>query len=136
MLKNFLIATTFLLVSNINAQDILTANGDKIASISTAGIVTDGNDQQIGEITSTGEVKNYKGTVIGIINGDNFSYADGSVAGNRNVTDSETQVLLMNNILFGTVQNGNTLLSSNGVISYRSTGTVSETQLLAFFFFF
>jgi hypothetical protein len=134
-IKPLLIVFTFLLVANINAQEIVTANGDTIARIDEAGIVTDAMHQQIGEIAGNA-VKNSKGEVVGNLVGYRFYDVSGNLLGERKVVKGVHQLVMAGDFVLCTIEAGSQLVQTGGKVLIRSSGTVTQKQLIAYFFYF
>lgn len=130
---------SLLLISSINifSQQIVVGEKDTIANISSSGIVTDVMNNQIGEITSSGVIKNAQGETLGNIVGNEFKDVSGFVRGEKVVTGSETQIKVGGEVVIAVVQSGNIIIDSHtNQVLINSVGTVSETQLIAYFLFF
>lgn len=130
---------SLLLISSINifSQQIVVGEKDTIANISSSGIVTDVMNNQIGEITSSGVIKNAQGETLGNIVGNEFKDVSGFVRGEKVVTGSETQIKVGGEVVIAVVQSGNKIIDSHtNQVLINSVGTVSETQLIAYFLFF
>lgn len=134
--KILLLVTTFFTFSNLFSQQIIVMQKDTVASISVEGIVKDGMNQQIGEISSSGEVRNSQGEIIGSIDGNKFKNADGTILGEKKNVGNEVQIIMPGELVFATVQSGNKIAEINGSIIMSSTGSVTELQLITYFFFF
>ncbi len=130
---------SLLLISSINifSQQIVVGEKDTVSSISSSGIVTDVTGNQIGEITSSGVIKNAQGETLGNIVGNEFKDVSGVVRGEKVVVGNEAQIKIGGDVIIAIVQSGNKILDyhTNQVL-INSVGTVSETQLIAYFLFF
>lgn len=135
-MKTLSIIFLLCLTTTVFSQKIVVGEKDTIASISTSGIVTDAMNNQIGEITSSGEIKNVNGQVIGNIVGDEFKDVSGMVRGEKVVTGNETQIKMGADVIIATIQSGNKIIDGNNTVLLSGTGTVSENQLIAYFLFF
>lgn len=130
---------SLLLISSINifSQQIVVGEKDTVANISSSGTVTDVMNNQIGEITSSGVIKNAQGETLGNIVGNEFKDVSGFVRGEKVVTGSETQIKVGGEVVIAVVQSGNKIIDSHtNQVLINSVGTVSETQLIAYFLFF
>jgi len=94
-------------------------------------------NNQIGEITSSGVIKNAQGETLGNIVGNEFIDVSGIVRGEKVVVGNETQIKMGGDVIIATVQSSNKIIDyhTNQVL-INSVGVVSETQLIAYFLFF
>lgn len=137
IMKPLLIIMLLSLTTTVFSQQIVVGEKDTIANISSSGIVTDATNNQIGEITSLGVIKNAQGETLGNIVGNEFKDVSGFVRGEKVITGSETQIKIGGEVIIAIVQSGNKILDyhTNQVL-INSVGTVSETHLIAYFLFF
>ncbi len=135
--KQILLLSLFLICSiNAFSQQIVVGEKDTIASINTSGIVTDAMNNQIGEITSSGVIKNAQGETLGNIVGNEFKDVSGIVRGEKVVIGNETQIKMGADVIIATIQSGNKIIDGNNTVLLSAVGTVSESQLIAYFLFF
>lgn len=136
--KQILILSLFLISSfNAFSQQIVVGEKDTLAMIYSSGIVTDALGMTIGEITSSGVIKNAQGETLGNIVGDKFIDVSGIVRGEKVVAGSETQIKIGGDVITSIVQSGNKIIDhQTNEVLMNSVGTVSETQLIAYFLFF
>ena len=135
-IKKIALITALFFAMNTYGQNTLTINGDTIASISSSGILTDVMNQQIGEITTNGEVKNSQGQIIGNTVGNVFKNASGKAIATKRTINGVTELVQLGNIVIATIQNGNRIIGSNGTVLITSSGSTNETQLLIYFLYF
>lgn len=135
--KQILLLSLFLICSiNVFSQQIVVGEKDTVANISSSGIVTDVMNNQIGEITSSGVIKNAQGETLGNIVGNEFKDVSGFVRGEKVVVGNETQIKVGGDVVIATIQSGNKIIDGNNTVLLIAVGTVSESQLIAYFLFF
>ena len=136
--KQILLLSLLLICSiNVFSQQIVVGEKDTVAMINSSGIVMDALGIKIGEITSAGVVKNAQGETLGNIVGNEFKDVSGIIRGEKVVTVSETQIKIGGEVVIALIQSGNKIIDSHtNQVLINSVGTVSETQLIAYFLFF
>lgn len=136
MIKMIIVLATLFLTVNSYGQGILSPEGDTLATIDPVGAVFDGMKQQVGEILSSGEVKNRQGEIIGNIVGTKFNNAQGVLLGELKVVGGITQIVMPGDFVFATIVSGNQLVDITGNILVKSSGNITQLQLVAYFFYF
>ncbi len=137
IMKPLLIIMLLSLTTTVFSQQIVVGEKDTVANISSSGIVTDAMNNQIGEITSSGVIKNAQGETLGNIVGNEFKDVSEFVRGEKVVAGNETQIKVGGEVIIATVQSGNKIIDHHtSQVLINSVGTVSETQLIAYFLFF
>jgi len=134
-IKKLLFAIALLISINSFSQDIITADGDTVANINSSGIVTNSLNQALGQISATGEVKNAEGVIIGNIVGQKFNNAAGTLIAESKMVGSVTQIIAVGGLVFATLESGNKIIENEEVV-LRSSGSLSETHFIAYFFYF
>lgn len=136
--KQILLLSLFLICSiNTFSQQIVVGEKDTVGIIHSSGIVTDALGLTVGEINPTGVIKNAQGETLGNIVGDKFIDVSGIVRGEKVVAGNETQIKVGGEVIIATVQSGNKIIDHHtNQVLINSVGTVSETQLIAYFLFF
>ncbi|MBL4667953.1 MAG: hypothetical protein JKY30_01660 [Flavobacteriales bacterium] len=114
-------------------QDLIDANGDKVAEINTSGVILDGAGQTLGEFLANGDVKDLAGNIIGKIEGTEFKDSEGIVLGS---IDTNNNVFDLNNSKLGTIQAGLMVIDANNHLLGRASASVDSKYLAAYFFFF
>jgi len=135
MKKVILLLALFITIGSYG-QNIVAGSGDTIASINSSGIIKDVMNQQIGEITASGQVQNSQGQLVGSIVGDKFNDASGVLIAERKVLGGVIQLVFSGDFVFATVESGNQIVEHTGDMAMKSEGTVSETQLIAYFLYY
>ncbi|MDF1675271.1 MAG: hypothetical protein P1U44_06095 [Vicingaceae bacterium] len=118
-------------------QNIVTSNGDTIANISNLGIITNDSNQIIGEITSSGEIKNAQGQQIGSIDGNDFKDNTNSLIATQNtISNEEIEVLNSSNNILIKVRFGHMVFNSDNSILFNASEPMSDKYLIAYYLFF
>lgn len=118
-------------------QNIVTSNGDTIAHISNIGIITNDSNQVIGEVTSSGEIKNAQGQQIALIDGNNFKDNTNSlIASLNNISDGEIEVLNSNNNILIKIRFGLMVFNSDNSLLFNASEAMSDKYLIAYYLFF
>ncbi|MFL3663656.1 MAG: 5-fold beta-flower protein [Flavobacteriales bacterium] len=118
-------------------QNIITSNGDTIANISNLGIITNDSNQIIGEITSSGEIKNAQGQQIGSIDGNDFKDNTNSLIATQNtISNEEIEVLNSSNNILIKVRFGHMVFNSDNSILFNASEPMSDKYLIAYYLFF
>ncbi len=118
-------------------QNIITSNGDTIANISNLGIITNDSNQIIGEITSSGEIKNAQGQQIGYIDGNDFKDNTNSLIATQNIiSNEEIEVLNSSNNILIKVRFGHMVFNSDNSILFNASEPMSDKYLIAYYLFF
>lgn len=137
LIKNLCIALTFMISVSSYGQDIISANGDTLASVSPGRIITNKSHQSVGEISVNGEIKDAQGGLMGTITGNVLKDASGAVVAKMNsLNANQTQLLDANDLVLGTVHFGLTITGKNGETLLNASEPIDKKLLAAYYFFF
>jgi len=133
ILKKVALVISIFTATNMFGQDIIDANGDKVAELESSGILYDGDHVQVGKFLENGGIVNAEGLEIGSIEGYDFKDPMGTVLGR---IDANNNVFDLNNSKIGSVQAGLMVIDANNHVLGRASSSIEATRLVAYFFFF
>ena len=136
-IKKITLAITIFTSVNIYGQEIIDAHGHVNVTINELGIITDANNDQIGQFMPNGDIKDANGDLIGKIEDNTFKDANDALLGRIDISTGE--VFDVNNMKIGEIPNSNSIKGSDGNLkgSIKSNNSaVNKKQLAAYSFFF
>ncbi len=137
IIKKIALMMVFFASVNSYGQEILDAHGNVNVTIDSLGIITDGNNDQLGQFMPNGEIQDANGDVIGKIQGNEFKDANDDLLGSINISTGE--VFDINKMKIGEIPNETSIKggdgNSKGSINSNNSA-VNKKRVAAYSFFF